>query len=141
DYRGGGDISVRAAWNHQADVRMPLQFDRVLGIFRSYVHLQFQVNQFFPRAQSAGDLVHTRGLPGFHGEEFRLHTFASDHWLDRFGDLVDGKIQTVRDHSDRLRQTDVLDHSGGDLSAKFVDAHARADFLLQRQAALGSIDN
>src|SRR4029077_15649493 len=26
DYRGGGDISVRAAWNHQADVRMPLQF-------------------------------------------------------------------------------------------------------------------
>ena len=111
------------------------------GFFRSHVHLQLEINQFFSARKSARDLMNAGGLAGFHGQEFGLHAFGGDHRLDGFGDFVHRQIQAVRHHGHRFGEADVLDGSGGDFFAELIERHARADFLLQRLAPFAGVDD
>ena len=83
--------------------------------------------------------MNSRSLSLLDRQVFRLHMFCRHFWLNGFGDGFDRQIQGVRDHGDGLRQAHVLDHAGFHLLVKLLDGHARADFLLQRQPALGSV--
>src|SRR5271157_5097088 len=87
-HRSGGDVSMRAAWNDQADIRMALEFDGVGGIFRAHVHLQLHIDEFLAAGKPASNLVDAGGLPGFDGEEFRFYLLGGYLWLDRFDDFV-----------------------------------------------------
>src|SRR5712664_2841295 len=62
------NVAVRAARNHQADVRMARERNRIGGIFCADVHLQFEVHQFFAVFRSAaGDLMNARHLSRLDG--------------------------------------------------------------------------
>ena len=82
-----------------------------------------------------------RGLPGGNLQEFRLHRLARDHRLDGFGNLLDTQPQAIGDHGHRLGQAVVLDDTRGHFFFELLKGHSRADFLLQRQAALRGIDD
>ena len=74
-------------------------------------------------------------------KKFRLNCFFGDYWFDGFGNIVEREAQAVCHHGDRFRQAVMLDYSRGDLLAKFIRSHSRTDFFLQRQTALGCIDD
>ena len=116
---------------------MPRQRNCIGRIFCADIHLQLEIHEFFAVLREATpDLVHSRSLARFDSEVFRLHALGGHFRLDRFRNLFDGQIQTVRNHGNGLRQANVLDHAGFYLRAEFFDGHSRADFFLQRQAPL-----
>ena len=92
-----------------------------------------------PSANAARNLMNAGDLARSDFEELGLHGFGGDDRLDRFGDLVEREAEAVGDHGDRFRQAVMLDDVRGDLRAKFFRRHSRADFFLQRQAALGGV--
>ena len=83
--------------------------------------------------------MHAGGLACGDFQKFGFYYFLCDDRLDCLGDFVHGEAERVRNHGDGFRQAVMLDHSGGNLRAKFFDGHARADFFLQRHAALAGV--
>src|SRR5882724_8188703 len=135
------NISVRAARNHERNIRMPRQRNCVRRIFRADVHLQFHVNQFLAAAQTARNLVYARRLPRLDRQKFCRHFFRRHFRFDRFRNFVHGQSQTIRDHRHRLRQTNVLDRSFFHACAKFLHAQSCANLFLQRQSPLRRVHN
>src|SRR5205814_134647 len=99
------NISMRPARNHERNIRMSRQRNRVRRIFRANVHLQFHVNQFFAAAQAARNLVYARRLSRLDRHNFRRHFFRRHFRFNRLGALVPGQSQAVRHTRPRLRQS------------------------------------
>ena len=136
DDRSGGDVTVRAARNGERQIGIADDFDRVARLLRADVHLQFHVDFFLAAGKASRDLVHAGNLPCGDFEEIGFHALARDDRLDRFRDLIHVQAQRVGNHRHGLGQAVMLDRSRRNLRAEFLDAHSRAHFFLQRQAAL-----
>jgi len=68
-----GNVAMRAARNHQADIRMARERNRIRGFFRADLTLQLEVHEFFAifRGRPRPIWWHTRRLARFHPSNTR----------------------------------------------------------------------
>ena len=139
DDRGGGDVAVRSAGDGERQVGIAGDFDGVAGVGCAHEHLQLHVDFFFAAGEPRAIWCTPATWPAATSRNDVLHAFARNHRLDRFRNFIHVKAQRVGNHRHGFRQAVMLDRARRDLRAKFLDAHSRAHFFLQRQAALGCI--